>query len=46
MQTWLIGLLLLGMTVLLVILLAGLCGVARRADDESQRMYEDWTKWR
>lgn len=46
MTTWLIGLLLLGLTVLLVILLAGLGVVSRRADEESQRMHEDWAKRR
>ena len=41
MTGWVIGLFLGVLTVLLVLLLAGLGFVSRRADDESERMHED-----
>lgn len=46
MSGWVIGLFLVVLTVLLGLLLAGLCGEARRGQDESDRMHEDLTKWR
>lgn len=41
MLTWMIGLFLGALTVLLVMLLVGLGVVSRRADDESEQMHED-----
>ena len=41
MQTWLIGLLLVGLTFVLALLLGGLCCEARRGQDESDRMHRD-----
>lgn len=43
MTTWLIGLFLVGMTVLLALLLGGLFCEARRGQDESDRMQQDLT---
>lgn len=41
MMTWLIGIVLGGMTLLLALLLGALCGEARRGQEESDQMHAD-----